>query len=237
MSNFEEISSNGAKLNSDPKFNKFSAKDPSSEVYNKTSYRVERSQRQSNQRPERDQKFQYENRNKNNNRDRYNPPRYRDGRPLSGNNYNNNNRRGPKPKSTEKIFGNTFSTPSEFSTSARDNRDLGSNMKDNVPVDNPSEKLSITPTADKVVISTDSLKQETKVKPVHGHYHHKNSNKPRFAKVFTENNKDKEMLSKVAKSADITDELQSIHSEITKNTQNILDSNSIAQGIFDIFIC
>ncbi|XP_063693464.1 uncharacterized protein LOC134825245 [Bolinopsis microptera] len=49
------------------------------------------------------------------------------------------------------------------------------------------------PTSGNLLLSKESQSnhsQTTKSKPFHGHYHHKNSNKPRFSKIFSENGKD-----------------------------------------------
>ena len=242
MSTFDEVSSNGGKHIQDlyPKQSK--GNDSNNEVYNKPSYRIEQKHQQTEVRSDRKQKFQYDNRNKNNNRDRYNPPRYRDGRsPSRNNNDNGYSRKVSKPRINEK---NSSKVNSTFTTSGgtvtdgatakvvtKKSEEVCIHTNDHALVDSINDKLTTLHAPKTTNASNESNKPESKFMPAHGHYRHKNSNKPRFAKVFTENSKDKDKSSAVVKTSEISEELQSIHSEIAKDNSKTQASNDRVQGI------
>lgn len=117
-------------------------------------------------------------------RDR-NPPKFRESRRNTG------YRRGaPKFRESEKSYD-------DYNNNLRKSEQNGAKENINFADVVKSEDSKTIPNKQSVIkeVVTNSSEQDLqtvqqKSKPSHGHYHHKNSNKPRFAKAFSENGKE-----------------------------------------------
>jgi hypothetical protein len=146
-----------------------------------------RAHRQSNYRSEKDNNSYDRNRDKKgneNHRERFNPPKHRDIRYQSGNrkshhHSNSKAKHGPR-KGDDIVNGDKFH---KLSLEPSETAAVEEEIK--LPKESVSDSIISGGTH-----SNQSTTQTAKVKPFHGHYHHKNSNKPRFSKMFSENDKD-----------------------------------------------
>lgn len=164
--------------------------------------RNERNHRQSSYRYDKDS---YNNERNVRNGDRFNGPKYRDNR-------SNRRNHGSKPKQggrkAEGVTSNieNMQKMSLEPTKAEETVGTGNTQASQTVAETKSNQIGTTQTA--------------KVKPFHGHYHHKNSNKPRFSKMFSENDK-------ATKTGDVEDPEKQVveserRSEVVKGPEAVL---------------
>ena len=124
-----------------------------------------------------------------NDRDRFNQaPKYREPRYHSGTRKNH----ASKAKQTRKGESDVIQPENLQKLSIEPPQNNGETVI--------KEKIAVLEesTSGNVLLSKESQSnhsQTAKSKPFHGHYHHKNSNKPRFSKIFSENGKDSKTAS------------------------------------------
>ncbi|KAL5247854.1 hypothetical protein ACHWQZ_G019670 [Mnemiopsis leidyi] len=140
------------------------------------------------------------------NGDRSNSQKYRDPRCHNGNRKNNGYLSKAKHVVKKDDFMNKDLLPSEKIATEE--------KADVTKKHDSSESLALISESNKSLIKVSS----PKVKSFHGHYHHKNSNKPRFSKIFSENGKNtKASVEKPAKNEDNNGEECSSSTSAYKN--------------------
>lgn len=163
----------------DPKPKQYQVREPRSEGQSRSN----RPHRQSSYRSDKDNYSNERSRDKRNNenhRDRFNAPKYRDPRYNSGNRRNQSY--GSKTKPSMKKAGDSDYTENL--------QKLSLEQPEKAKIVEEKTMVSKELAPDSILSESQSNQSKTqpaKVKPFHGHYHHKNSNKPRFSKIFSEN--------------------------------------------------
>lgn len=163
---------------------RYQSKEPRND---KQSYRTDRNQRyyDSNYRSDENRRNSDNSNTRYNNGSKFRDNRDRNNRDRRANGYNGHQGNGRKHKNFEKK-----SNPEPVTNGHQDSKPVSKPPVPTKPVDNDKRSTVVTEPKQEKPEKEPVTAEVTKVKPSHGHYHHKNSNKPRFAKMFTENVKE-----------------------------------------------